>query len=421
MSTVLPFDIIAQIIDVVGENNDTDLLKELSLISHSFLPVCSKHLFATVELHDAFPRFHVASSKKGFVKLFKTRPDVFKYIRNLTYKMGECYRLQSAPAIYPIFGYDDHDLSPVLPNLLRKISRLDSLTIVGSKWDWNLLDSSLTSALLYLMHLPTINHIDLSFIQDFPLSSFTPSVNLHRFDISYLMRFDRSEEDGSPGIVVQSEMMPQLREFQTTSSEMVTTKLLLAKKQDGSPAFNFVDLKRLSISLEDEWNFRYILQNAKLLEKLDLSVRPGASLVGLHDMLSPIAHTLKFLDFRVSLSDSITPSPLAGLCEELEAMAGYNILEALSVEVDVDGNESEVFIGSIVQNVEKVLVRPGWPTLRRVSLKVSIACCLVSREDSAKLSETLQSLPDKYLSLLSKHESIALTYSASVVKCVYEY
>jgi hypothetical protein len=44
MSSVLPFDIIALIIDIVGENNDTDLLKELALVSHSFHQLCSKHL-----------------------------------------------------------------------------------------------------------------------------------------------------------------------------------------------------------------------------------------------------------------------------------------------------------------------------------------------------------------------------------------
>ena len=46
----LPFDIIVLIIDIVGENKDINLLKELALVSHSFLQICSKHLFATVEL-----------------------------------------------------------------------------------------------------------------------------------------------------------------------------------------------------------------------------------------------------------------------------------------------------------------------------------------------------------------------------------
>ena len=71
MSSVLPFDIIALIIDIVGEDKDTNLLKQLALVSHSFLQICNKHLFATVELRDAFPTRPgpIASSKKGFVKL----------------------------------------------------------------------------------------------------------------------------------------------------------------------------------------------------------------------------------------------------------------------------------------------------------------------------------------------------------------
>ena len=85
MSAVLPFDIISEIIDKVGESRDTNLLKELALVSSSFLQICSKHLFATVELHDACPWEDLASSKKGFVKLLISRPDVVKHIRKLTY------------------------------------------------------------------------------------------------------------------------------------------------------------------------------------------------------------------------------------------------------------------------------------------------------------------------------------------------
>jgi hypothetical protein len=85
MLPFLPFEIIALIIDIVGENEDTNLLKELALVSHSFLQICSKHLFATVEIHDAIPipKHRIASSKEGFIKLLKSRPNVVKYIRNL--------------------------------------------------------------------------------------------------------------------------------------------------------------------------------------------------------------------------------------------------------------------------------------------------------------------------------------------------
>jgi hypothetical protein len=181
-----------------------------------------------------------------------------KYIRKLKYNVNN----------------DDHLFLPILPNFLRTISRLNCLIIVGSTLDWNALDSSLTSAFLHLMHLPTTNHIDLSLIQNFPLSSLTPSVNLHRLDISYMMRYDLLEEDDSPEIVVQ--IMPKIRELHTSGSALLTTKLLHAKRQDGRPAFNFMDLRRLSICFDDERNIRYLLQNAKLLEELHLSVKFGS-------------------------------------------------------------------------------------------------------------------------------------------------
>jgi len=63
--------------------------------------------------------------------------------------------------------------------------------------------------------------------------------------------------------------------------------------------------------------------------------------------------------------------------------------------------------------VEKVLVKPGWSALRQVSFKVLIPGW--PAESSAELSEMLQSLPDKYLSHLSKLESVAFNYSVCLV------
>ena len=143
MSPVLLYDIIALIIDIVGENKDADLLKELSLVCYSFHQICSKHIFATVELH-------VASSKKGFVELLKSRPGIVKYIRELTYKTDHT----SSPSP-PSFDNNDDLLSPILPNFLRTISCLNYLKIDAFMSDWYSLNSSLISAFFHLMHLPS--------------------------------------------------------------------------------------------------------------------------------------------------------------------------------------------------------------------------------------------------------------------------
>ena len=410
MSSVLPFEIIALIIDIVGENNDADLLKELALVSHSFNQICSKHLFATVELHevDRDYRRGVAPSKKGFVKLLRSRPDVVKHIRKLTYT----FQLLGLSPSNPGFS-DGQLLSSILPNLLRTISHLNCLTIISATFDWNTMDSSLTSAFLYLMHLPTINHIDLSYIQNFPLSSFTPSANLHRLDIShlYLKRFDGLEEEVSSEIVILSEMIPKIREFHTLQSPLVTTRLLHAKNQDGQPAFDFTDLRRLSICFGDEQNIRYLLQNAKLLEKLHLSVGSGQSALRLYDILSSSTGTFKTLDFSVSIYNSSLP--LGRLCEGLDGMAEHNMLEALSFDILVDEGETEDFVGSQVQRVEEVLIKPGWSALRQVSFKITIACCGGNDSELYK-ALLLQSFPDKYLSHLSRIESGAFNLSASL-------
>ena len=406
MSPVFPFDILYRIIDIVEENKDTNLLKELSLVSHSFHQICSKHLFATVEIYDG-PNNHVAFSKKGFVKILKSRPDVVMCIRNLTYK--KCPH-RALP--WPFFSSVEDDqlvLLPILLNILRTISHLNCLKITATHFfDWNRLDSSLTSALLHLMHLPTLNHIDVLYIINFPLSSLFSSVKLHRLDIART-RDDGLEEEGSPESVVQSEMMPNIRH--TSESSLLPN----AEMQDRR---NFMDLRRLSLPVfrsKDERNIRYLLQNAKLLEKLDLSVGIGRSLVGL---LSLRAGTLKVLDLSVPLDPfGSVRLPLGGFCEELEAMAGHNVLEALYCEVRVIHGLSGAkdLIGSTMRNIEKVLVKPGWSALRQVSFEVSLRENNFLGSDPSLLFEfweELRSLPGEYLSHLPNLDSVAFNYSA---------
>jgi hypothetical protein len=220
--------------------------------------------------------------------------------------------------------------------------------------------------------------------------------------------------EGPPEFVVLSKMMPKIREYHATKSSLLTAKLLRAKTQDGRPAFNFMDLRRLSISPvvgDEEWNLHYFLQNAKLLENLHLSFTRLEILDRLHDTLSPSASTLKELGLKVSLYSRPNhgPHPLAGIYELLEAMAGHNMLEALSLEVLVlEERERETFIGSAFRIVEEALVKPGWSALRQVSFKVSI------RSWAPELSEALQFLPDKYLSHLSKLESVAFSYECNM-------
>ena len=74
------------------------------------------------------------------------------------------------------------------------------------------------------------------------MSSLTLPANLLRLDLTHLSCVEPFEDE----IAVQSEMMPKLREFHTSYSPGPTTLLLRAKRQDGQPAFNITNLRRLS-------------------------------------------------------------------------------------------------------------------------------------------------------------------------------
>ena len=410
-SPAFPFDIISLIIDVVGENEDIDLLKELALVSHSFLQLSTKHIFANIDLRKS----QKPCSKRGFIELVNNRPDVVRYIRKLDYEIDKD-DLSESPQSSPTnssLDDDDDQLFPILSNLLATIPSLSSLIIDGSNKNWGSVDSSLTSTFLHLMHLPTIKFIGLESIKNFPGYGLFGSENLHRLEIRQMVLDSHlsDDEDGTLGLVLLSEVMPKIRELIISEAYELTAKLLLAKMENGLPAFKFVDLRLLSFALtqsEDIRVFQHFIHNARFLEKLLLSTTHNYSLVGLHAVLAPRARTLKSIELSVSLETVIgtVRLPLGGFCRELEAMAGRNRLEELIFEIYLESKDKEDFIGSIVQNVERVLLRPGFPALRRVIFSFH---CLEprSRRDAEELNEILESsLPEKYLSNLLNHPSI---------------
>ena len=98
----------------------------------------------------------------------------------------------------------------------------------------------------------------------------------------------------------------------------------------------------------------------------------------------------------------------------MEAMEGHNVLEVLVVG---DGTGS---IGSKIEKIEKVLVKPGWSAFRQDSLKFSVACCQALREVSAKLSWTSTLISINILATF-QFESFSFSFSVyvHVVKCAF--
>jgi len=137
----------------------------------------------------------------------------------------------------------------------------------------------------------------------------------------------------------------------------------------------------------------------------------GRVFAGLSDIniLSISARTLQVLNLTLYFHGS-----LAGFCDGLKGMAEHNMLGVLSFEFRLEGGETVDTVGSTLQKVENVLAKPGWSALRQVTIKIPIECSPSMEEGCKELSEALQSLPDKYLSYLSKLESVDFNFSAYV-------
>ena len=220
----------------------------------------------------------------------------------------------------------------------------------------------------------------------------TSSDNLHRLNISHL--FDAGREDGSLEIV-QSERnsVPFTPPWWRRSCCMLNCKM--ADQLSTSWTLDIFH----SVWRRTEYSI-YVLQNGKFLEKLHLSVDFLRSVVGL---LSRSARTLKVLGLTVLYRSSVC----SGVCEELEAMAGHNMQEALSFEVKVVGQETGLHWIRIPKGGGDT--GQTWVVCLETGFVYKVSCRnWVSRSQF----EALRSLPNNYLSHLPIPESVAFNYSA---------
>ena len=88
----LPFDVIGYIIDVLFDDDKKGLqyVKNLSLVCHSFLPLCRQHIFKScISIHMVEPR----RNGKAFGRLLSKSPNIARYVHKL--KIYTFYPFQS--------------------------------------------------------------------------------------------------------------------------------------------------------------------------------------------------------------------------------------------------------------------------------------------------------------------------------------
>ena len=266
---LVPLEVVEQIIDIVGAKTqgyydqfeDFPSLQACALVCHSFLALCRKHIFASVNLNRRRP----ISTSDDLNRLLSNSPHLAVYIRKLDYEFNENEFLP--------------ERLPWLSSMFKKLVKLQQLKIgyYSSSWrtsgrlDW--MSSSERNILLPLLHLPTLTSISLSEIQNFPLADLAGCVNLKRLRICSL---ECSTGVGKflEALPVTPVMLEQLVIYDGNIKFLQRTKLLQrlyhARRPDGKPIIDFSSLKKILVMVTRLDSLTELFGICRNLYKIDL-------------------------------------------------------------------------------------------------------------------------------------------------------
>ena len=236
---ILPFDTIGNIIEFLIKDNENGLqyVKTCSLVCQSFLPLCRTHIFSSIKINVA------GSSQKhnteAFGQLVLGTPEVARSIRHLY-----------------IVILDPHSQSVHLfDQVPQHLARLQSLTFWRSdSWDvpdvdWKNISSSMQRSLLNLVHIPTLSHLKLGWINNFPISDLNTCTNLKQLSAEAIyIQVGTGEHDESASSLLSHKPM-QLQELDIKIFKMSNDlSLLTARRPDGRTVLDFSGLEKISVT-----------------------------------------------------------------------------------------------------------------------------------------------------------------------------
>ena len=235
-SIIFPLEIEEMILDFLAEDDeDHSAMKISSLVCRAFVPICRKHIFGSIVLNyddrvkgGFFPTTH------AFERLLHETPEIGDYIRKLHLTIHIADLTSSAPPIQ---------------ESLKRISRLEFLSVQNHNWqglglDWS--NNPIRPALLHLLHLPTLTHFAVTDINVFTSSDLIPCVNLKYLEISYLAM---AAENTFPATFPEHSI--QLNEFAVgfgISAAAIMT-LCSARRPDGQPIIDVGSLSKISVNI----------------------------------------------------------------------------------------------------------------------------------------------------------------------------
>ena len=227
---MLPLEIEETILDLLAEDDEShSALRTCSLVCHAFLPICRKHIFGSIVLNDYYVRS--APTTDQFDRLLLESPEIADYIRKLDFNI----RITELT-------------SPSIQKSLKRISRLEFLTIQPQSLSFDWRNNPIRPALLHLLHLPTLTHFKLASLNGFIVSDLIPCINLKYLDIGFYTT-----------MVVKNTLPPALLEHSIQTNEFVAgvgtsgtiMKLCRARRPDGQSIIDFESLSKITVAIEN--------------------------------------------------------------------------------------------------------------------------------------------------------------------------
>ncbi|KAF9478617.1 hypothetical protein BDN70DRAFT_994062 [Pholiota conissans] len=431
----LPLELVEKIIDNFDQNIDsgpgpTDeerlrrsslrlannrALKNCALVSSSFLPLCRKHLFASVALFDSYTL--QPKAVENLAAALQESPEIANHVRRL------CLWLHC----------DSKSRCP-LPKALKMFSRLEFYSVYTPvtfrirPLDFEKIGPQMRDILLHPM--PMLRSLKLNGIKNFPfyeLLSCCP--NLQDLQIAELY-FDKPllANGISPLKTIKLKSLSCGSANSNTNEEAVTMQQILRLQQSsGEPILDVSELVRLVVTCDTgpEWTAaRTALLQTDRLKAITLKSNEtdiaSLDLSGLGNLLLPSRKTLKEIQIVTDVGFNDGHDPLCGLCEELEILGSQeNALEMLSFKLTT-ASGIKFSIGSEWRKLDQVVNNFPWPMLKTINITIDISG-LQNRDihPESEFRSRLQNLPEKQLPTLFTKSKKDLEFQYAILTELY--
>ena len=223
MPSIFPLEIEEKIIDILGgEDKGHSAMKTCSLVCHTFLHICRKHIFESIFLN--------ASTIRAFGRLLRNTPEIGDYIRELV-----------------LLYFRVEDLAnPLIQESFKRISRLEIFKVlplikITPRLDWS---NNLTRPLLlHLLHLSSLTHFAVNGFNNFAVSDLIPCVNLKYLDIGFLT-----------AVAAKNTFPATLPKYSIQLNGLIgepTTiiNLCTVQRPDGQPIIHFGSISKITVDI----------------------------------------------------------------------------------------------------------------------------------------------------------------------------